>query len=120
MTETDTAQRQPGRHGGRQGGRARAAPQGSAVGPDARLRHPFQPQAGFSEDEIAAMHDTALRVLQELGIRILLPEARAILRAAGARVDDDSQMVWIGRDIVAAALATAPRSIRLRAPSPSL
>ncbi len=119
MTETDTAQRQPGRHGGRQGGRARAAPQGSAVGPDARLRHPFQPQAGFSEDEIAAMHDTALRVLQELGIRILLPEARAILRAAGARVEDDSQMVWIGRDMVDAALATAPRSIRLRAANPA-
>ena len=85
----------------------------------AQLRHPFAPQGAFSEDEIAAMHDTALRVLEDLGIRILLDEARAIFRTGGALVDDDSQMVRIGRDMVGAALATAPRSIRLRAANPA-
>lgn len=85
----------------------------------AQLRHRFAPQAAFSEDEIAAMHDTALQVLENLGIRILLDEARAIFRAAGALVDDDSQMVRIGRDMVGAALSTAPRSIRLRAANPA-
>ena len=35
-----------------------------------QLRHPFAPQAAFSEDEIAAMHDTALRVLENLGPRM--------------------------------------------------
>lgn len=84
-----------------------------------RLRHPFEPQAAFSEDEIAAMHDTALRVLENLGIRILLDEARAIFGAAGALVDEESRMVRIGRDMVAAALASAPRSIRLRAADPA-
>lgn len=83
------------------------------------LRHPFAPQGAFSTDEIANMHDTALKVLENLGIRILLDEARAIFRAAGALVDEDSQMVRIGRDMVAAALATAPRSIRLRAADPA-
>lgn len=82
------------------------------------LRHPFAAQGAFSDDEIAAMHDTALRVLENLGMRILLPEARAIFRAAGALVDEDTQMVRIGRDLVAAALALAPRSIRLRAGDP--
>jgi trimethylamine--corrinoid protein Co-methyltransferase len=85
----------------------------------AQLRHPFAPQRAFSEDEIAAMHDTALRVLEDLGIRILLDEARTIFGAAGALVDDESQMVRIGRDMVGAALATAPRSIRLRAANPA-
>ena len=108
-----------GRHGGRAAARDRAAPASGAPGPDAVLRNPFQPQEGFSADEIAAMHETALRVLEELGIRILLPEARALLRAAGASVDDDSQMVRIGRDMVDAALVTAPRSIRLRAANPA-
>ncbi|MBC2837608.1 trimethylamine methyltransferase family protein [Paragemmobacter straminiformis] len=84
-----------------------------------QLRHPFAPQAAFSGDEIAAMHDTALRVLENLGIRILLDEARSIFRAAGALVDDDSQMVRIGRDLVAEALSAAPRSIRLRAADPA-
>lgn len=85
----------------------------------AHLRHPFAPQGAFSDDEIAAMHDTALRVLEDLGIRILLDEARTIFRAAGALVDDDSHMVRIGREMVGAALATAPRSIRLRAANPA-
>ncbi|TIT01355.1 MAG: trimethylamine methyltransferase, partial [Mesorhizobium sp.] len=62
-----------------------------------------------------AIHDTALRVLEELGVKVLLPEARTILARAGALVDEDSQMVRIGRDIVAAALASAPKSIRVYA-----
>lgn len=84
-----------------------------------QLRHPFAPQGAFSDDEIAAMHDTALRVLENLGIRVLLDEARQIFRVAGASVDDDSQMVCIGRDMVAAALSTAPKRIRLRAADPA-
>lgn len=78
-----------------------------------RLRNPFAPQAAFSEDRIAAIHDTALRVLEELGVRVLLPEARRIYADAGARVDEDSQMVFLGRDIVEAAIAAAPRAFTL-------
>ncbi|MDX8524596.1 trimethylamine methyltransferase family protein [Mesorhizobium sp. MSK_1335] len=75
------------------------------------LKNPFLPQPIFSDDQVAAIHDTALRVLEELGIKVLLPEARAIYAKAGALVDEDSQMVRIGRDMVGAALASAPRSI---------
>lgn len=82
-----------------------------------QLRHPFTPQSVFSADEVAAIHDTALRVLEELGIKVLLPEARQILAKAGARID--GEMVFIGREIIAAALASAPRRIRLRAPNPA-
>lgn len=82
-----------------------------------QLRHPFQPQRMFSNDEIAAIHDTALRVLQELGIKILLPEAREIFAKAGARVEDD--MVFIGSDIVADAVASAPSSIPVNAINPA-
>lgn len=83
------------------------------------LRNPFTPQPGFSEDAVAAMHEAALRVLEELGLKVLLDEARNLFRAGGAICDDSSQMVRIGRDMVAAALASAPRSIRLRAAAPS-
>lgn len=82
------------------------------------LRHPYQPQPAFSDDAVQAMHDTALRVLGELGIKVLLPEGRAIFRSAGARVDEDTEMVFIGREIVEEALRTAPKSIRLRAANP--
>ncbi len=78
------------------------------------LRNPFKPQSVFSDDWVAAIHQTALRVLEELGLRILLPEARRRFREAGALVDEDSMMVRIGRDIVEAALAGAPRAFTVR------
>ncbi|KZY48469.1 trimethylamine methyltransferase [Roseovarius sp. HI0049] len=80
-----------------------------------QLRNPFPQMAIFSDDQIAAMHESALQMLEELGIKVLLPEARQILARAGARVDESTQMVHIGRDIVEQALATAPKSITARA-----
>ena len=79
------------------------------------LRNSFAPQGVFSSDEVEAIHETALRVLEELGIKVLLPEARRLYREAGAIVDEDTLMVRIGRDIVEAGLASAPRSIAARA-----
>lgn len=82
------------------------------------LKNIFAPQPVFSDDEVAAIHETALRVLEELGIKVLLPEARRIYREAGAIVDEDTLMVRIGREIVEAGLTAAPRSIAARAGSP--
>ena len=70
----------------RSGGRRRA--QTDAANPIretryVHLRHPFPPQAVFSDDEIANIHITALRVIEELGMKILLPEARDIFEQAG-------------------------------------
>ena len=72
----------------------------------------------YSDDAIAGMHEAALTALEELGMKILLPEARQIYRAGGARVDDAEEMVWIGREMVEAALASAPKSILCRAATP--
>jgi trimethylamine--corrinoid protein Co-methyltransferase len=83
----------------------------------ARLSHPFAPQEGFPEARIHEIHDTALRVLEELGVTVLDEESRAVFRAAGARLEED--MVYIGRDMVEAALATAPRSFTQKAPNPA-
>ena len=75
-----------------------------------RLRNPFVSQGVFSDDAVASMHENALRVLESLGIKVLLPEARALYAQAGALVDEGSEMVRLGRDIVAAALESCPRS----------
>ena len=77
------------------------------------LRNPFPVMDLFPADRIVAMHETALRRLEELGMRVLLPEAADILRKGGARIKED--MVFIGRDMVAAALTSAPKSITGRA-----
>ncbi len=78
-----------------------------------RLCNPFTPIDVFSADQIAAMHETALKTLEELGMRVLLPEAIDIFRQGGARIDGD--MVFIGRDMVEAAISSAPKSITARA-----
>ncbi len=83
-----------------------------------RLHNPFTPQAAFSDDQIAEMHETALRILQELGLKVLLPQAQEIFRSAGALVDDETDMVRIGRDAVEQALETAPKSFVLKGGDP--
>ncbi|MGI9389316.1 MAG: trimethylamine methyltransferase family protein [Boseongicola sp.] len=75
-----------------------------------QLKNPFPPMGVFSEDRIAAIHEAALSVLEDLGIKVLLPEARDLFIAGGARLKDDD-MIHIGREVIDAALATAPRSI---------
>lgn len=53
----------------------------------------------FSCDRIEAMHEASLDIRERLGIRVLLPEARTSLTAAGALLNGDN-MVHIGRKIV--------------------
>ena len=84
-----------------------------------RLTNRLQPQTIFSADAVEKIHDTSLRVLEVLGIKVLLPEARAMFAKAGAIVDDETLVVRIGRDIVQAALATAPKSFEGKAGTPS-
>ncbi|MEM9212384.1 MAG: trimethylamine methyltransferase family protein, partial [Pseudomonadota bacterium] len=72
------------------------------------LNQPFAPASLFSDVELAQIHETALEILEEAGLRILNAEARDLLHQAGARVDED--MVRIGRDMIGAAIASAPKS----------
>ncbi len=78
-----------------------------------QLRNPFPPMEVFSADRIEAMHEAALDVLERLGVKVLLPEAVQMFRAAGATIKGD--MVHIGREIVEAAIASAPTRIEGRA-----
>jgi trimethylamine---corrinoid protein Co-methyltransferase len=111
MVEREAEVRRPRR---RSGGITAAEPRAVNY---SHLRNPFEPQRIFSDDRIEEIHETALRVLEDLGMRILLPEARTLFASAGAIVDEETKMVRIGREIVDAALATAPASMRLHAPN---
>lgn len=54
------------------------------------------------------MHQAALGVLETIGIRVLMPEARARYRAAGASVDEDGMIVRMDCGMVEELLAKAP------------
>ncbi len=82
------------------------------------LASPFTPLEILSADEVAHLHGSALALLREHGIRVLLPEARAILRQAGALVDDETELVRFEDGLVADAIATAPTSFELIGRSP--
>jgi trimethylamine--corrinoid protein Co-methyltransferase len=72
------------------------------------LKNPLLRQPAFNADRLEAIHDTALRVIEELGIKVLNDEARQYYKQAGASVDEDSLIVKIDRELVAAALESAP------------
>ena len=83
------------------------------------LTNPFEPLRVFSEDEVACIHEAALTILENEGMRILLPEARQRFATAGALVDESTQMVRIDRGFVAQSLSGAPPLIEMTAPAPS-
>jgi trimethylamine--corrinoid protein Co-methyltransferase len=77
------------------------------------IRNPFPPFNLVSDDEVEAIHAAALDILETIGVRCQVKEARDLLRQAGARVDEGEGLVRLGREIVAQALTTVPSSITL-------
>jgi trimethylamine--corrinoid protein Co-methyltransferase len=67
----------------------------------------------LSADQLEAIHHTSLRILEELGIELMSARARAVMRGAGAEVDERSGNVRLDRALVAAALAQTPASVTL-------
>jgi trimethylamine--corrinoid protein Co-methyltransferase len=93
--------------------------QGSSAERYRRLRNPFEPLRVFSDDEIAHIHHSALSILENVGMRVLLPEARQRFAAAGASVDESTETVRIDRGLIALALSSAPSLIEVTAPEPT-
>ncbi len=104
----------------REGGRGRR----SSGGPLPQLPwravvNPYAPMELLSADQLEAIHLTSLRILEELGIELMSPRARAVLRTAGADVDDATGIVRLDRGLVAHALARAPSSFTLTPRNPA-
>ena len=79
-----------------------------------QLHHALGPQSVLSEDNVAQIHENALHVLQELGISVLLPEARELLKSAGAQVQD--HMVFFPCEMVDNAMKNAQNRNSIQAP----
>src|ERR1700688_1644866 len=52
------------------------------------LRNPFVPLKVFSDDQVSAIHDTALVMLETQGMKVLSPDARNLCPIAGADADE--------------------------------
>ena len=96
--------------------------QGAAHNPIAQLpwsqpRLTLDPSRILSEDQLETIHRQSLRVLQEIGLEVLYPEARDILAMAGASVS--GERVRLGADIVEEALQTPPSEFTFHARNPA-
>ena len=83
-----------------------------------QLENPLGPLELLSADEIAHLHASALEILGRDGIRVLLPEAREVFAAAGAQVDEETELVRFEPELIEQAIASAPSSFELVARSP--
>jgi trimethylamine---corrinoid protein Co-methyltransferase len=92
---------------------ARSA-RGTGGGPLPRLVNPWAPVEILRKDQEARIIEGAFRLLEEAGLEIRGAEARAFFSHAGAIVDEETAIVRIGREIVMAALKTAPSEFVLR------
>ena len=57
--------------------------------------NPYPTLDMLTDDQLEAIHRTSLRILGELGIELMSPRARAILRAYGAETDEVTGTVRI-------------------------
>src|SRR6476620_1638620 len=87
--------------------------------PWAQPRMRYQPTEVVSADELESIHLGSLRVLSEIGMDFLDPDARGVLREAGAQVQPDSQRVRFDPDMVTETIRTAPSQFTLHARNPA-
>ena len=106
---------EPQERRGRRGRAERAAAQKAATAKAPQPRLPFPPVAIVSEDQLEAIHEASLTMLTEIGMDFLHPEAKAILKRAGAEVEEGSDRVRFDRGLVESVVGLAPNSFTLHA-----
>ncbi len=114
ISETETARRPR-----REGGGRRASTSGRTPVPQLprrKLKRLFPPMAIVSADEIEAIHHASLMVLSEIGMDFTLPEARDMLKKAGATVEGDR--VRFDPAMIESLIASAPPEFTFHARNP--
>ncbi len=102
------------RGGGRRGKSSRGS-EGIAQLPWRAVENPYPPMEMAGPEAMQALHDTSIRILRELGIRVMGDRVLDLFAAAGAIVDRHTGIVRIDENIVDAALANVPARFTLTA-----
>jgi trimethylamine--corrinoid protein Co-methyltransferase len=80
-------------------------------------KRPFAPVDLISADELESIHQTSLKVLKEIGMEFMLPQARELLKKAGADVRGDR--VHFDPEFVEQAISSAPAQFKIHARNPA-
>ena len=110
-TDPDTTRRSRREGGGRRGGGSGRAPVPQL--PRRKLKRAFPAMEIVSADELESIHRASLKVLSEIGMDFTLPEARDMLKKAGATVD--GERVRFDPAMVEELIASAPSEFTFHA-----
>ncbi len=77
---------------------------------------PFKPTDVATEEQLELIHDGSMRVLEQIGIDVLLPKAREMMVAAGATAD--GERVRFGRELISELISTVPEQFTMHARNP--
>jgi trimethylamine--corrinoid protein Co-methyltransferase len=94
----------------------RAAHKGPAAIPQLALTHarnPYPPMRLLSDDQVEAIHEASMHILENFGIEMMSHSALDLFARAGAKVDRAAQTVFVDRGLVDQALKTTRSSYRL-------
>jgi trimethylamine--corrinoid protein Co-methyltransferase len=105
--------------------RRRGAERAHAKGPAAipqlplrRVRNPYPPMALLSADQIEAIHEASMHILENFGIEVMSSRALALFEKAGAEVDHGTQTVRLDRGLVEEALKSTRQTYTLTPRNP--
>lgn len=106
MTAVDEGRR-GSRRGSRRGDR-RSADGAIRQLPWQRVQNPYAPMELLRPEQLEAVHDASMRILEQFGIEVMHPGACDLLERAGAKVDRGAMRVTIDRGMVLEHVAKAP------------
>ena len=72
----------------------------------------------LSQDELKAIHNASLQVLEKTGIKVMSKKVLDILGEAGAKVDYEKKSATIPANVVEEAVKRAPKTITYGARNP--
>ncbi|MDQ7782407.1 MAG: trimethylamine methyltransferase family protein [Desulfomonilaceae bacterium] len=67
----------------------------------------------LNDEDVKAIHQTSLRVFEEVGFQVGLKGARDLFKKAGAEVDDSNETVKLSPDLVMELIGRAPSTVML-------
>ena len=82
------------------------------------VENTYAPMQMLDDERMDALHRNSMRILSELGIRVMSEKAMVLFEKAGAIVDRENMTIRIDESLVNAALATAPSSFTLTSRNP--
>lgn len=90
------------------------------AGPGYRqIRNPYEPLEVLSPEAVERIHDGAMMILENDGMRIMDPDARRILTEAGFDVDEGSHIARFDRAGIMEAVAKTPSTVSVRGRDPA-